>query len=206
MSISPKLSQLNYERFQYWNFNHKLSNSKQAILSFSGEVFTGLNAGSFSEEDLQYAQHHLIILSGLYGMLRPMDLIQPYRLEISAKLSVNGNQNLYSYWKGIITDQIKNELDTLQNNTVVNLASNEYFKAIDTKKINANIITPIFKDNKNGEYKIITMYAKKARGLMANFIIQNKIEDTDGIKLFDKNGYYYNDLLSYGNNIIFTRG
>ena len=206
MSVSSKLSQLNYDRFQLWNKSHSLANSKQAILSFKGEVYTGLNASSFSDDVLLYSQEHLIILSGLYGMLRPLDLIQPYRLEISTKLSMPASKDLYTFWQDKITNELNNILNSTNNSTLINLASNEYFKAIDLKNLNANIITPIFKDQKNGSYKIISIYAKKARGLMTQFILTNKIENVDDLKHFDEEGYFYNDLLSNVNQFVFTRG
>ena len=206
MNISTKLSQLNFDRFQYWNSGHNLTNSKQALLSFKGEVFTGLDADSFSDDDLQYSQNHWIILSGMYGMLHPLDLIQPYRLEISTKLSVKASKNLYSFWQDKITTEMKQILTTHNNPTIINLASNEYFKVIDKTKLNSNIVTPVFKEFKNGEYKIVTIYAKKARGLMARYILKNMIDNIDDLKFFDEEGYYYNDLLSDTTQLIFTRG
>ena len=206
MKISPKLSELNYDRYQHWNKDHNLSNSKQAILSFKGEVFTGLDAASFSDEDLSYSQAHLIILSGLYGTLRPLDLIQPYRLEISTKLSVGASSDLYSYWRSQIIRSINNELKEHSNKTIINLASLEYFKAIDQQKLKANVITPVFKDFKDGNYKIISIYAKKARGLMTQYIIKNKIDNVEELKLFEQGGYFYNENLSNTKELIFTRG
>ena len=206
MSISPKLSQLNYDRFQFWNSTHSKTNSKQALLSFKGEVFTGLDADSFSEEELQYAQNHLIILSGLYGMLHPLDLIQPYRLEISTKLSIGNSKNLYAFWKDKITNKLKYILANQNIPTIVNLASNEYYKVIDITKLNTNIVTPVFKEYKNGSYKIVTIYAKKARGLMTNYILKNRIEEIDDLKFFDREGYYFNEPLSDQNQLVFTRG
>ncbi len=206
MKISVNLAQINYERFQVWNRNHDLTNSKQALLSFKGEVFTGLNANSFSEEDLLYSQNRMIILSGLYGILRPLDLIQPYRLEISTKLAIGNSRNLYDYWKDSITTELNNIITKNKITTLINLASLEYFKVVDKNKINANIVTPIFKEYKDNSYKNVTIYAKKARGLMSNFIIKNKIKNAADIKLFDKEGYYYNDALSKNNEIVFTRG
>ncbi len=206
MSVSPKLSQLNYDRYQLWNKSHTLSNSKQAIHSFKGEVYTGLNASSFSDDVLSYSQEHLIILSGLYGALRPLDLIQPYRLEISTKLSTPDSKDLYTFWQDKITNELNNILNSTNNSTLINLASNEYFKAIDLNNLNADIITPIFKDQKNGSYKIISIYAKKARGLMTRFILNNKIENIDDLKHFDNEGYFYNDLLSNSSQFVFTRG
>jgi len=205
MSISPKLSQLNYDRFQHWNISHNLSNSKQAILSFKGEVFTGLDAISFSEDELQYTQTHLIILSGLYGMLRPLDLIQPYRLEISTKLSLKNNNNLYTFWQDKITENLNRIIKTQNNPTMVNLASNEYFKVINKKNLQTKIITPIFKEYKNGNYKVVTIYAKKARGFMTNYILKNKLEKIGDLKFFDNEGYYFNEALSDDKQFVFTR-
>ncbi len=206
MNISPKLAQLNYDRFQFWNKNHDISNSKQAIFSFKGEVFTGLDAASFSDDDLIYSQAHLIILSGLYGALCPLDLIQPYRLEISTKLSIGNSADLYSFWQSHIIRSINIELEEQANNTIINLASLEYFKVIVLSKLKANVITPVFKDFKNGNYKIISIYAKKARGLMTQYIIKNKIEKVEELKLFEQGGYFYNDNLSNTKELIFTRG
>ena len=206
MSISPKLAQLNYDRYQHWNPNHKLLNSKQAIFSFKGEAYTGLNADSFSDEDLIYAQNHLVILSGLYGMLRPLDLIQPYRLEISTKLAIDNSKNLYAFWSNLVTKQLNESLMSQPNKLLVNLASNEYSKVVNLKKLDANIVTPVFKENKNGSYKIVTVYAKKARGMMTNFIIKNRINTIDEMKFFYEGGYYYNDKLTEENQIVFTRG
>jgi len=206
MNISPKLSQLNFDRFQHWNSIHNLSNSKQALLSFKGEVFNGLDVNTFSEEDLLYSQDHLFILSGLYGVLRPLDLIQPYRLEISTKIEIEKLANLYAYWQNIITQELNKSIASKKTNILINLASNEYFKVIDKKKLHANIITPVFKENKNGKYKIVTIYAKKARGLMTNYILRNKIEKAENLKFFDEEGYYYNEPLSDDKQFVFTRG
>lgn len=206
MSISPKLAQQTYDRFQFWNKEHNSQNSKQAILSFKGEVYNGLAAASFSEKDLSYSQEHLIILSGLYGVLRSLDLIQPYRLEIATKLSVQEHKDLYSYWGNKITNEINRVLEETSNEILVNLASIEYFKSIDTTKLKSKIITPVFKDNKNGAYKIISIYAKKARGLMSNYIIRNKINSIEELLLFDEEGYYYNEEHSKANELAFIRG
>jgi len=205
MSISPKLAQQTYDRFQFWNKSHELFNSKQAILSFKGEVYTGLESNSFSEEDLFYSQEHLIILSGLYGVLRPLDLIQPYRLEIATKLSIKDYKDLYSFWENKITKQINRILKATNNTAIINLASNEYFKSINVKKLKVNIITPIFKDEKNGAYKIVSIYAKKARGQMSQYIIKNTIDNIDELKHFNKDGYYYNAPLSNITDLVFTR-
>jgi len=206
MNISPQLSQLNFERYQYWNNSHNLINSKQALLSFKGEVFTGIDVKSFSNHDFLYAQNHLVILSGLYGILQPLDLIQPYRLEISTKIKISNTKNLYAFWKDKITEHVNYIVKKNNTSTIINLASNEYFKVVNTKKLNANIITPVFKEYKNGNYKVVTIYAKKARGLMTNYIIKNQINKPNDIKFFDKDGYYYNELLSNDNQLVFTRG
>jgi cytoplasmic iron level regulating protein YaaA (DUF328/UPF0246 family) len=205
MNISPKLAQLNFERFQQWQLPFTPDNARQALFTFKGEVFNGLDAGSLSEQDVGFAQNHLIILSGLYGTLRPLDLIQPYRLEMGIKASFAGSSNLYEFWKEIITKTLRKALNDQSDNLLINLASNEYFKSIDTKKLNARIITPEFKDFKNGTYKIITIYAKKARGMMIRFILQNRIVDPEKLKLFDSEGYYFNEELSKDDNFVFTR-
>ena len=206
MNISPKLAQLNFERFQQWNKTFNSDNSQQAIFAYRGEVFNGLDAETLKDSDIMFAQKHLIIISGLYGTLRPLDLIQPYRLEMGTKASFAGRKNLYEFWKETITESLQQALKAQNDNILINLASNEYFKAIDTKELNARIITPHFKENKNGVYKIVTIYAKKARGMMTRFILQNRISDPEQIKLFDLDGYYYNDLLTISpNNPVFTR-
>ncbi len=206
MNISPKLAQQTFDKYQFWNNNHTLLNSNQAILSFKGEVYTGLNASFFTEKDLIFSQEHLIMLSGLYGVLRPLDLIQAYRLEISTKLSILSHSDLYSYWSAKIIKELNNILNETSNDAIINLASNEYFKSIDIKKLKADIITPIFKENKDGVYKIISIYAKKARGLMSNYIVKNRINNVSELKLFNEEGYYFNENISFGNEIIFTRG
>lgn len=205
MKISPKLSQLNYERYQVWQLPFSTANAKQALLAFTGEVYTGIDVESFSEEDFNQAQDCLRILSGLYGLLKPLDLIQAYRLEMGIKLENDKGNTLYHFWKNTISEEINNTLENSNKEYIVNLASNEYFKAVDTKQMSKPIITPIFKDYKNGEYKIISFYAKKARGLMCKYIIQNKINTIEDLKLFHEEGYLYNDKLSTGMNICFTR-
>ncbi len=206
MVISNNLAQQTYDKFQFWNKKHDLTNSKQAILSFKGDVYTGLDVESLSESDMLYSQNHLIILSGLYGILKPLDLIQPYRLEIATKLAVNNHKDLYAFWKTKITSGILKTIKETSNDVIVNLASNEYFRSIETKRIKTRIITPEFRDNKNGEYKVISVYAKKMRGIMANYIIKNRINDPEELKLFNIEGYYYNYGLSTQENLVFTRG
>ncbi|WP_320017872.1 peroxide stress protein YaaA [Labilibaculum manganireducens] len=205
MGISPKLAQLNFERFHEWNTPFTTANSKQALLAFKGDVYTGIDATTFSEEDFIRSQTDLRILSGLYGVLKPMDLIQAYRLEMGKKIKTGRGDNLYQFWGDTITKSINQSLKENDHKHLINLASNEYFKSINKKKIKAEIITPVFKDLKNGEYKMISFFAKKARGLMTRFIIQNKITDPEELKAFDLDGYMYNPMLSTENNPVFTR-
>ncbi|MEZ4990417.1 MAG: peroxide stress protein YaaA [Saprospiraceae bacterium] len=204
MNISPELAALNVERFQQWTPEPETEDTRQAVLAFSGEVFRGLKADEMSEADLAYAQDHLRILSGLYGLLRPLDRIQPYRLEMGTRLKYYNYKNLYEFWGDKITDRIKEELD--ESKVIVNLASNEYFKSVRTDQLKARIITPVFKDFSNGEYKILMTYAKNARGAMANFIIKHRITDPEHLKGFDGNGYVFDADQSDENNLVFIRG
>ena len=204
MSISDKLGELNFERNQQWKTPFTPDNAKQAILAFSGDVYQGLDAASFSEREFEVAQRKIRILSGLYGVLKPLDLIQAYRLEMGTKFRIEGSKNLYGFWQDQITKAINNDLSDL-GGPLINLASNEYFKAIDKKKIKSEIITPAFKDLKNGQYKMISFYAKRARGLMSRFIVQNNIEKDEDLRAFDLDGYYYNNELSKDKNWVFTR-
>lgn len=204
LSISPQLAHLNFERYQLWHFPFTPQNANPAIYSFKGEVFNGLDVDSMSKSDILFAQKHLRILSGLYGILRPLDLIQPYRLDISDRLTIN-NQSLYKFWKQLLTQQVLQDIEQDKNSLLINLASNEYFKGLDSKKIKAQIITPVFKETRGNSFKIVTMYAKKARGLMARFIIQNHITDPEKLKLFDKEGYYFDESLSSANEFIYIR-
>ncbi len=206
MKISNKLAVQNYERFQRWSLPFTPDNARQALLVFKGDVYAGLDAATLSDEDLLYAQDHLRILSGLYGVLRPMDIIQEYRLEMGTSFSFNSNKNLYEYWSDMITQYINQRMAKIESDTIVNLASNEYFKVLNKKVLTYRIVTPVFQDYKNGEYKTISFYAKKARGLMTRYIIQNRIEDPEALKLFDWDGYYYNDKLSEDDKLFFTRG
>jgi len=206
MDISPSLAYLNYERFQTWHTPFTPENAKQAIFAFNGDVYTGLNAASLSEKNIEETQNKLLILSGLYGVLKPLDLIQPYRLEMGTKLGYEEAKNLYSFWKEKVTEKVKKAVKSSGSNTLINLASNEYFKCIDTGILNSEIITPEFKDMKNGKYKIISFYAKKARGLMTRFIIENNIDDAEKLQAFDADGYHYNPRLSKDSNPVFTRG
>ncbi|MCF8364276.1 MAG: peroxide stress protein YaaA [Bacteroidales bacterium] len=206
MSINPDLATLNATRFMDWMLPFTPDNAKQAIMVFNGEVYNGLKANTLTEADLLFAQDRLRILSGLYGALRPLDLMQPYRLEMGTSLKVKRKKNLYDFWGNKITGHINTLLESTGAKYLINLASNEYFDAINRKKIKAEIITPVFKDYKNGGYKFLTVYGKKARGMMVRFIIKNRVEDAEQLKLFDDEGYFYNDKLSEGNNWVFTRG
>lgn len=205
MSISDKLGALNYDRYQEWQQPFTKDNAKQAVLAFKGDVYTGLDAESFTTDELGFAQKHLRILSGLYGILRPLDLMQAYRLEMGTKFSNSRGDNLYQFWGDLITNMLNKQLKTLKSEILVNLASNEYFKSVQTKALNATVITPVFKDNKNGQYKIISFYAKKARGLMAAYAIKKAITEASKLKLFNWEGYQYNKDLSNESEWVFTR-
>jgi cytoplasmic iron level regulating protein YaaA (DUF328/UPF0246 family) len=205
MGISQKLAELNFQRFQEWSLPFTPENAWQAVLMFNGDVYQGLRAETFSEAEFETAQQKLRILSGVYGLLKPLDLIQPYRLEMGTHLAVARKKDLYEFWKDKITRKLNQELATENKPVLVNLASNEYFSAIDTKKLKARIITPAFKENKNGDYQMISFFAKRARGLMSRFVIQNNISDPEEMKAFDLEGYFYNNQLSKGDNWVFTR-
>jgi uncharacterized protein len=205
MSISPKLAELNFQRFQAWSPTFTPDNSWQSVLMFNGDVYQGLKAETFTESEFEIAQQKLRILSGVYGLLKPLDLIQPYRLEMGTSVSVARKKNLYDFWETKITAKLNDELSLNDQKILINLASNEYFSAIDTKKLKARIITPSFKENKNGKYQMVSFFAKRARGLMSRFIIQNNISDPEELKAFDWEGYYFNNQLSGENDWIFTR-
>ncbi|MFC3092660.1 peroxide stress protein YaaA [Alteromonas sediminis] len=205
MSISDKLAVLNAERFNSFTLPLTKENAKQAMYMFNGDVYTGLDAQSLDDDDVAFAQKHLRILSGLYGILRPLDLIQPYRLEMGTKLDNSRGKNLYEFWNTKLAEKINTELNEASEQTLVNLASNEYFKAVDKKALNATIITPVFKDYKNGQYKIISFYAKKARGLMARYIIQNKLTSSTELSSFNLAGYVYSEKDSTPDTPVFLR-
>lgn len=205
MSISDKLGVLNYDRYQAWKPPFTTRNARQAVLAFNGDVYAGLNAREFSEENFAFAQEHLRILSGLYGVLRPLDLIQPYRLEMGTRLANERGGDLYAFWDNKITGLLNKQLKKLKTNTLINLASGEYFKSVNPKLLEAQIITPVFKDWKNGQYKIISFYAKKARGLMSAYIIKNGITEWKQLTGFNSGGYQYNKTMSKGNELVFTR-
>ena len=205
MHISDKLGTLNYDRYQHWSQPFTSDNAKQAVLAFKGDVYTGLDAESFNTDELSFAQNHLRILSGLYGLLRPLDLMQPYRLEMGTKFANSRGKNLYEFWGSDITKALNQQLKASKSEAIINLASNEYFKSVKTKELNAELITPIFKDKKNGEYKIISFYAKKARGMMSAYAIKNGILEAAKLKKFNTAGYAYSEALSEGNSWVFTR-
>lgn len=204
MKLSDKLAGLNVARFGDWHTPFDLENAKQAVLAFKGDVYTGLDADSMTTADFEFAQKHLRILSGLYGVLKPLDLIQPYRLEMGTSLANSRGKDLYQFWGSVLRESLEQEPD-LEDGVLINLASNEYFKAVEAKKLKARIITPVFKDWKNGQYKIISFYAKKARGLMSRYIIEHKLAEPEAIKNFDSEGYRYNADMSKGDEWVFIR-
>tara|TARA_B100000700_G_scaffold331784_1_gene468598 strand:- start:3793 stop:4566 length:774 start_codon:yes stop_codon:yes gene_type:complete len=205
MKISDKLAETNSDRFKKWSIPFTKENAKQAILSFKGDTYVGLNAESFSKEDFKYAQDHFRILSGLYGILRPLDLIQPYRLEMGTKLENPNGSDLYDFWSDQIAKKLNNTLKHHSAKVILNCASVEYFKSVDINTLEATIVSPVFKDVKNGQAKIISFFAKKARGMMARFIIQNRIDKVDDIIKFNESGYTYDPKESNPNNPVFIR-
>jgi len=206
MGISKDLAEMNFQRFQTWHLPFTPENAKQAVLAFSGEVFRGLDANSLSVSTLKLAQKKLRILSGLYGVLKPLDLIQPYRLEMGTKMKYGEAKNLYEFWNPQLSEKVRAAVEESGSGVLINLASNEYFKSIDTKILQKEIITPEFRDMKNGHYKIIAVYAKKARGLMTRFILENDIKKVTDLQAFEMDGYNYNPRMSKGNRPVFTRG
>ncbi|MBL7003193.1 MAG: peroxide stress protein YaaA [Gammaproteobacteria bacterium] len=205
MHISTKIADLNFERNHAWQTPFTKDNARQALFAFKGDVYTGIDAYSMTDANIAFAQKHLRMLSGLYGLLKPLDLMQAYRLEMGSKLQNLRGKNLYEFWGDRITNIINEELKANNSDTLLNLASNEYFKAVKVKQVNADIITPQFKDYKNGDYKMIGFYAKKARGLMSRYIIDNQITNVDAIKDFDSEGYAFHPAFSEGNQWVFTR-
>ena len=203
MSISSKIADLNYERNHNWSLPFTQKNARQAVYAFSGDVYRGLDAYSIDDSKIDFLQNSVRIISGLYGLIKPLDLIQPYRLEMGTKLAFDSNKNLYDYWRKKITEQLNLELDDKE--PILNLASNEYFKAIDTKVIKSEVYSANFKQLKNGEFKTIAIFSKKARGMMTRFIIDNDITDIADIKSFDYDGYIFHEELSTEKELIFTR-
>jgi cytoplasmic iron level regulating protein YaaA (DUF328/UPF0246 family) len=205
MKVSDKLAVLNFERFAAWRRSYSVEEGQQAILAFSGEVFNGLQARSLSENDLLFAQDHVRILSGFYGVLRPLDLILPYRLEMGTKMANPGGRNLYEFWNGVIPRHIAEDTGNQEKPVLINLASNEYFKSIRPRDFPHRIITPVFKESDGTGFRNVTIYAKKARGMMLRFLIQNKINDPEYLKAFDEEGYYFHNDLSGENEWVYCR-
>ncbi|MFY7811618.1 MAG: peroxide stress protein YaaA [Flavobacterium sp.] len=203
MSISNNLASINFQRFQDWKLPFDESKCKQAVFAFDGEVYNGLNAKTLHIEQIDYLQKNLRILSGLYGILRPLDSILPYRLEMGTKIGVNTHKNLYEFWKKQVTESLHSEL--LEHEVIINLASKEYFEVIDKKNIKNKIITPEFKDYKNNKLSTISFFAKKARGLMVRYAIDNQIENQEDLKNFSIENYQFDQNLSTEKNWIFTR-
>jgi len=205
MNLSDSLSDLNFQRFKTFKLNQDQANSKQAALAFAGDTYVGLNPMTLSDINLNYAQDHLRILSGLYGLLRPLDLIQPYRLEMNRRLQNERGNNLYEFWGDKIAKQINKISATHQNSTVINLASNEYFKAAKQKFIKSPIVTPVFKEIKDGKASVIGFLAKKARGTMARYIIENQVEIPEKLKLFSEDRYQFQQGQSDETTWVFSR-
>lgn len=203
MGLSDKLADLNVGRFAHWNLPFTQENARPAMFAFKGDVYTGLDAYSFNDQDIEFAQKHFRMLSGLYGLLKPLDLMQPYRLEMGTKFKNLRGENLYQFWGDTITEKLNSEMS--EGDILLNLASNEYFKSVNKKAIKGQVITPVFKDEKNGQYKIISFYAKKARGLMAAYVIKNRITDVAKIKAFDVDGYRYSEEMSKPTEWVFVR-
>ncbi|MBT3546218.1 MAG: peroxide stress protein YaaA [Flavobacterium sp.] len=203
MKISPALADLNYDRNQNWHQPFSLKNSKQAIYAFTGEVFRGIDIASLAEEKIPLLQDRLRILSGLYGLLKPLDLIQPYRLEMGTRINIGKADNLYKFWDSNLADALNNEMK--DGDLLINLASSEYFKAVPKKVLKTPMITPVFKELKNGDYKIVMTYAKKARGLMVRYIIENDVNTLEELKGFHTEGYAFTESLSTETELVFTR-
>lgn len=206
MKISWNIASLNLDRNNAWKTPFSLNNARQAIFAFRGDVYRGLDADTLNKTDLKFAQNHLRILSGLYGLLKPLDLMQAYRLEMGTRLKNPHGNTLYDFWGNRLTDQINREIARHSSQILANLASNEYFKAIIPAKLKAEIITPVFKEKKGKDYRVIAIHAKKARGLMSRFIIKNRIDKPEKLKTFDLADYLFNGDLSNNNNWVFTRG
>ena len=205
MSLSDSLAQLNVQRYAEWSPEFSQQNARPAVLAFNGDVYEGLDASSLTEAQLKWAQDHVAILSGLYGVLRPLDLMQPYRLEMGTKLANPAGQTLYAYWKETIAPYLNERLVKDKQPILVNLASEEYFKAVDIKQLNARVIQCVFQDQKAGAWKVISFFAKRARGLMARYVIQNRINTPDKLVGFNLEGYAYAPDLSTEDKLVFRR-
>jgi cytoplasmic iron level regulating protein YaaA (DUF328/UPF0246 family) len=205
MSMSTKLADQNYQRYTDWQTPFTAGNAKQAALAFKGDVYLGLEPGTFSERDFSWAQKHIRILSGLHGILKPLDLIQPYRLEMGTRLKTRRGADLYAFWGQKITDELNAALAEQKRPVLINLASNEYFDAVDPGRLNARIVTPTFKDLKNGRYRFMSFFAKRARGMMAGYLVKNRVNTLKGLREFDWGGYYYSEDLSRVDDWVFLR-
>lgn len=205
MNISDKLAQENYTRYKKWKTPFSPENAKQSLLAFQGDVYVGLAAESFKAADFKFAQKHLRILSGLYGILRPLDLMQAYRLEMGAKLDTAGGSDLYEFWGDKINAAVSDALDEQGDRILINLASKEYFKSVRAGSLEARVITPDFREKKNGKYRMLSFFAKKARGMMASHVIRNRLKRAEDLKAFSDDGYRYNEGLSSGDRWVFTR-
>ncbi len=206
MSVSSKIADLNYGRYRKWKKPFTISNAKQAVWAFRGDVYTGLEADSFDRKDLEFAQKHLRMLSGLYGVLRPLDLIQAYRLEMGTRFATRRGDDLYQFWGGKITDCLSRDIRRTDFPVLINLASQEYFKSVRRQALDAQVITPVFKERRNGSYKVISFVAKRARGAMSRYIVKHRLSDPADIKRFSEGGYRYSKQLSDDANWVFTRG
>lgn len=205
MSLSESLSTLNFERNQTWEKSHTDQNSRPAVYAFTGDVYQGMDISSLTAAQVKRCQQHVRILSGLYGLLRPLDLIQPYRLEMGTKLNLPSGCNLYGFWEDTIRKAIESDLAETKSTLVVNLASNEYSRAAKLSSLQADVISPVFKDWKNGQFKLISFFAKRARGLMARYLVTKSIKTVDGLRGFDLDGYVFNAELSSETKPVFTR-
>jgi len=206
LKISEKLTKLNIERYAKWQIKAEGSTSKQALLAFRGDIYSGMEVDVYKAEDFEFAQNHVRILSGLYGILRPLDLIQPYRLEMATKLATARGKDLVQFWGTKINDSINKLLKREKSGVLINLCSLEYFNSIKPASLDATVVTPVFKEYRDGSYRFITLYAKKARGMMCNYIIQNRLERLEDLKSFDSEGYQYNKKISSDREWVFTRG
>ena len=206
MSVSENIANLTVQRFQDWKLPFDDQNAKQAALAFNGDTYTGLEVESFSQDDFDYSQDHLRILSGLYGLLRPLDLIQPYRLEMGTKMNNSMGKNLYEFWGTKISDQLNKDLNNHESKYIINCASDEYFKVIDLQSLNVPIIKPIFKDVKNGVPKVISFFAKRARGMMSKYIIKNRVQSINDLHSFNDNGYEFQPDQSDNHELVYIRG
>ncbi|MDX8401565.1 MAG: peroxide stress protein YaaA [Mariprofundaceae bacterium] len=205
MGISMKLADLNARRFQDWRREHEPGEARPALFAFAGDVYQGLDATSLDDGALAFAQDHLRILSGLYGLLRPFDLIRAHRLEMGTKLPNPAGPDLYAFWRARITDMLNDDLARQGADVLVNLASNEYFKAVDTARLQARVVTPVFREWRNGRWKVISFNAKRARGMMARYIVENGIDSPDGLKAFEGGGYVFRPEMSEGALLVFAK-